>query len=84
MEESLASGAETLPCEACPAEKLEELIQGPYGQGIPAVLDLDFALQSGISITLEQLNYREFRLLRHLTDERNQYETEQIEKKRRG
>jgi len=80
MEDPLASGQEILPCEECPSLKLEEFIQGPYGQGIPVVIDLDFALQSGIQIPLAEISYREFRMLRLLTDERNKFEIEQMKK----
>ena len=84
MEDPEARGPEILPCVDCPAGKLEEFLTGPYGQGIPVVIDLDFALQTGIRFTLAEIDYREFRLLRLLSDERNKYEIEQIEKKSNG
>jgi len=44
------------------------------------VIDLDFALQAGITIPLSRIPYHVFLLLRQLADERTRYETEQLRK----
>lgn len=81
MEEPIA-GEEVLPCAQCPALLLREYLQSPVGQTVSAVIDLDFALQVGITVTLSQISFPAFLLLRQLADERRQYENEQIKKQR--
>ena len=81
MEEPDA-GSDALPCAQCPALLLREYLQSPGGQMISAVIDLDFALQAGITVTLSQIPYPAFLLLRQLADERTQYEKEQMEKRK--
>lgn len=81
MEEPEA-GPDALPCTQCPALLLREYLQSPAGRMISAVIDLDFALQAGITVTLSQIPYPAFLLLRQLADERAQYETEQIKKRK--
>ena len=81
MEEPLASGPEVLPCSDCPAMKVEEYLGSGHGQGISVVVDLDFAIQAGIKVTLSDINYREFQLLRVLAEERQRHEIEQMEKR---
>lgn len=71
-----------LPCYECPATKLEEFLVSASGQGMSAVIDYDFAIQSGIKVTLQEINYREFQLLRLLGEERKRWEVEQIQRER--
>lgn len=43
----------------------------PAGQLIHLTFDLEFALQAGVTISLHEISYPEFLLLRILTQERN-------------
>lgn len=69
-------------CCECPAEKLNKYLASPGGQWISVVVDLDFALQSRIQVTLSQIGYLEFCLLRLLAEERNKFEVEEIKKQK--
>lgn len=80
LEDEPDAGPDTLPCEHCPAVLLREYLQSPVGQMISGVIDLDFALQAGITVTLSQIPYPAFLLLRQLADERTQYEKEQMKR----
>jgi hypothetical protein len=75
MEDPLA-GPSALPCPNCPQQALRAFLESPGGQLFSVVNNLDFALQSGISVRLEQIPYTVFLLLRQLADERTQYEKE--------
>ncbi len=81
LEDDPGAGSEAAPCELCPALLLREYLQSSSGRMISAVIDLDFALQAGITVTLGQISYPAFLLLRQLADERTQYETERMKKK---
>jgi hypothetical protein len=72
--------ADALPCDECPAALLDDYLAGPSGQLIAQVIDLDFALQAGVTVRLEDLSYPEFLLLRLVTEERNRYQDEQLRK----
>ena len=80
MTEPLA-GPGTLPCTGCPKEELRLYLGSPEGQLMSVVINLDFALQAGITVHLSQIPYPQFLLLRQLADERMQYEKEQIQAK---
>jgi hypothetical protein len=82
MEEPLA-GPSALPCRECPALLLSEYLASPGGQLISLTIDLDFALRKGIAVKLEEISYLEFRLLAMLSEERDKYEVEELEKQRR-
>jgi hypothetical protein len=69
-----------LPCEGCPQQALSEYLDSPAGRLFGAVIDLDYALQAGVTITLEEIPYTVFLLLRQMSEERNAYELEQIKK----
>jgi len=79
MEEPLA-GPDALPCPFCPEQCLSDYLESPGGRLISVVLDLDYAIQAGIAVRLDEISYLEFLLLRQLTEERNKFETEQIQK----
>jgi hypothetical protein len=81
MVEPLA-GPSALPCEHCPAQALREYLASPGGRIISVAIDLDFALQAGISITLAEIPYPLFLLLRQLAEERQRHELEEIRKGR--
>lgn len=65
-------------CEECPLEQLEKYQASPAGQLISQTIDLDFALQSGVTVTLADITYPEFLLLRFLSEERNRYHEEKM------
>ena len=71
------------PCDGCPAELLRDVLASPMGAWIAVVLDLEFAIQSGIKIGMADILYPEFLMLRTLAYERAQYESEEIKKGRR-
>jgi hypothetical protein len=73
--------SEPSPCEECPLELLETYLASPQGLLIGHVIDLDFALQSGITVGLSEITYPEFLLLRQLADERGKHHQEEIESK---
>lgn len=81
MEDPLA-GTDALPCPHCPQQALTTFLGSPAGSLISVVIDLDFAIQAGLSVALTEITYPEFLLLRQLADERAQYEKEQIEKRK--
>lgn len=67
-----------LPCDECPRQRLNEYLASGAGSLILATLDLDSALQLNIPVTLEQIPYHVFLLLRVLAAERAKYQTEQV------
>jgi hypothetical protein len=83
MLEPLA-GPDALPCEHCPQVALSEYLGSPGGQMILAVIDLDFALQAGITVHLEDVSYPTFLLLRQLAEERDRYQADEIRKSSKG
>jgi hypothetical protein len=70
------------PCLACPLTLLREYLASPGGLLINLVVDLDYAIQSGIKVPLGEITYPEFLLLRQLTEERNKFEAEELKKRR--
>jgi hypothetical protein len=81
MEEPLA-GPDALPCSECPEQLLSDYLASPCGRLISRVIDLDFALRAGMNISFDQVDYPEFLILRQLFDQRDQWETEEINKKK--
>src|SRR4051812_26942570 len=79
-----SEGLNVEPCFECPAIRLEEYLASPRGQMISLAIDLDFAVQSGISVTLADMSYLDFLLLRILNEERNKYQIEEMKKNNRG
>lgn len=72
-----------LPCEKCPEQYLQDYLDSPSGKLIGVVVDLDAALQAGMTITLRQLSYPEFVVLRILLEERDNFTTEESKKRQR-
>jgi hypothetical protein len=70
-----------LPCEKCPEQYLQQYLDSPGGNLIGVVIDLDAALQAGMAITLHQLTYPEFVVLRMLLEERDRFTTEEAKRK---
>ncbi len=75
------AGPFALPCDGCPAQALQAYLASPGGLLISAVNDLDFALQAGVTIRLDEIPYPSWLLLRQLVEERGRYESEMIRKK---
>ena len=81
LEEDPLAGPDALPCSECPKEALRAYLESPGGQLVSVVINLDFALQAGITVPLSAIPYTEFLLLRQLADERMEYEKEQLKKR---
>jgi hypothetical protein len=75
--------SESPPCAECPLELLETHLASPMGQVLGQVIDLDFALQAGVTVRLNEISYQEFLLLRFLAEERNKHQQEGIEQRGR-
>jgi len=67
-------------CEECPLTLLEPYIASGAGQLIAQVIDLDFALQTGVTVSSSEITFPEFLLLRLLAEERNRFHEEQMKK----
>src|SRR5262245_25266564 len=65
------------PCDECPLALLDEYLAGPQGRWIGQAIDLDFALQAGVTVSLKDISYPEFLLLRFLNEERSRFHEEQ-------
>jgi hypothetical protein len=55
-------------------------LESPGGQLISAVIDLDYALQAGVVVRLDEIPYTVFILLRQLSEERDKFQAEEIRK----
>jgi hypothetical protein len=55
-------------------------LASPGGLLIQVVIDLDFALQTGVTLRLSDIPYPDFLLLRQLVEERDKFQTEEIRK----
>lgn len=71
-----AANAASPPCQECPLSLLDDYLGSPAGQLIQQTIDLEFALQAGVTVTLKDITYPEFLLLRFLSQERNRYQEE--------
>jgi hypothetical protein len=67
-------------CDECPAALLDEYLASPAGRQIGQAIDLDFALQAGVTVSLQDITYPEFLLLRFLSEERNRFQSESAER----
>ena len=52
-------------------------LETPDGDLLSRVLDIDFALRAGVTVTLSEINVEEFSALKVLHSERDRYEMEQ-------
>ena len=75
------AGADALPCPECPEQHLDAYLKSPAGRLIKSVCDLDFALQCRIHVTLAEIPYPEFVLLRQLVEAREEFQLEEMKKK---
>jgi hypothetical protein len=82
LQENPEPGPLAYPCDLCPLLALREYLASPAGHLISVVIDLDYAIQTGIPVGLDQITYPEFLALRQLTEERNRFESEEIKKSR--
>lgn len=83
MEQPEVSEADAGPCERCPLELLNCYLQSPLGRVMQLVIDIDFALERGMVVTLDQMSYLEFLMLRVLGEEKQRLQNEDIEKTQR-
>ena len=72
--------SDPVPCDECPPALLDSYLATPAGQLILQTIELDFALQAGVHIGLDDISYPEFLLLRTLTEERNRHREEEMKK----
>jgi hypothetical protein len=68
-------------CERCPLARLEAALAGPAGENLHRVVDLDFALRAGFTITLDEVDADDFRALQILHTERENWERERLNRK---
>lgn len=73
--------ANSPPCDGCPMALLDEYLAGATGRLIGQAIDLDFALQEGVTIRMSDIPYPEFLLLRFLNEERIRYNNEEASKR---
>lgn len=71
-------------CTECPVTLLDEALNSLMGQWIASAIDLEFALQAGVTVSLKEIGYPEFLLLRLLAQERNRYHEEVMNQARHG
>jgi hypothetical protein len=67
-------------CDDCPLTQLDDYLGSAEGQNISQTIDLDFALQAGVTVRLSEITYPEFLLLRLLSEERNRFHEEEMKK----
>jgi hypothetical protein len=67
-------------CDTCPLDSLDRQIS--RHPSLTRSYDLDFALSSGIRITLDEITVEEFRVLKCLKIEKSKFEVEQMKKAR--
>ena len=79
MSDPLAS-ANSPRCDDCPLTQLEDYLGSPAGQRVLQTIDLDFALQAGVTVSLKEITFPEFLLLRLLSEERNRFHEEMMRK----
>ena len=67
-------------CDECPLSMLDAYLASAAGQLILQTIDLDFALQAGVTVSLKEISFPEFLLLRSLSEERNRFHEEAMRK----
>lgn len=73
-------GRDAARCDECPLTLLEDYLASPAGRLIGHTIDLDFALQAGVTVSLSDITYPEFLLLRMLSEERSRFHDEMMKK----
>jgi len=79
-----ANAQSAVPCEGCPSQKLAEYLASPFGQRLSVVVDLDYALNLKFQMTLRDVSYLEFCLLKVFHEEREKYVVEEQERRAKG
>ena len=64
-------------CAQCPLTRLDDAFAGPAGDLLSRVLDIEFALSAGVSVTLSDMTTEEFQVLRLVQSERKRYRQSQ-------
>jgi len=70
-------------CRGCPLDALDAAMRSHAGQILRRALDLDAALRCGIGVPYGEWGAEEFRALKVLRSERDRWEKEQEEARRR-
>jgi len=78
--EALDEDPIALPCGACPRETLQRFMASGRGVVIQAAVDLDWAIRCGLQVTLRDVTYMEYLLLRQISEERANYEKEMMKR----
>jgi hypothetical protein len=73
-----------LYCSACPVAALDHFLVTDRGRPFQCVVELDYALTMGFHLTLAEVTWWEFGLLRLLKEERERFQNEEMEKARRN
>ena len=76
------AGAER--CEECPLALLDEYLGTAQGRAINQAIDLDYAIQAGVTVSLTDITYPEFWMLRFLREERQRFQAEAQQKAMEG
>ena len=71
-------------CMECPLTLLDGYLNSAGGLLIGQTIDLDFALQAGVTVSSNDISYPEFLLLRMLSEERIRHQEEAMKKARHG
>jgi hypothetical protein len=79
MENPFAN-ASTPRCEECPLTLLDGYMGSASGLLVQRTIELEFALQAGVTIGLDEISYPEFLLLRSLAQERNRLSEEMMKR----
>jgi len=68
-----------LPCDNCRIAALDVYLASPMGKRFTSVIELDFALRAGFTISMAEVSCVEFGLLRLLDEERHRLEKEELD-----
>ena len=74
------AGPFAMPCDGCPRQVLKDYLASPAGHLISSVIDIDHAIQMGMTVTLDELPYTVWVLLRQLDGERKKFESEEMKR----
>jgi hypothetical protein len=67
-------------CDTCPLDSLDrQIFRHP---ALSRTYDLEFALNCGVTITLDEIDVEEFRCYKILKIEKNKFEVEQMKRAR--
>lgn len=74
---------ETERCPGCWLTRIEDLDRGEYGQLVRDAIELEFALQAGVTVTLDEITADQICVLKLLAEERGKHDKEEAEREQR-